>query len=102
MKKVVREAVPVQVYLDAEEQARLQRLAEQLGTSKSETVRRGLEALERAVTDPEAHPVVRIIGLVEQERPASRGDAARDHDRLLADLEETSWASPPRKGRRGR
>jgi DeoR/GlpR family transcriptional regulator of sugar metabolism len=90
------------VYLDAEEQARLQRLAEQLGTSKSETVRRGLEALERAVTDPEAHPALRIIGLVERERPAGGEDPARDHDRLQADLEEASWAPPPRKGRRGR
>jgi hypothetical protein len=102
MKRLVREAVPLQVYLDAEEQARLERLAGQLGTTKSETVRRGLKALEQAVTDPKAHPALRIIGLVRAERPSGAGDAAREHDRVLADLEEASWAPPRRKGRRGR
>jgi len=102
MNRQVREARPLQVYLDAEEQARLQRLADQLGTTKSETVRRGLEALEQAVTDPEAHPALRIIGLVREERPAGAGDTAREHDTVLADLEEAGWALPRRKGHRGR
>lgn len=88
---------PVQVYLDAAEQDRLERLRRQLSTSKSDVLRRGLEALERALVDPVRHPALRIIGLVGEEGaggggsvPAA-GDAARDHDAFLADGEEASW-----------
>jgi len=99
----VSEAAPVQVYLGSAERERLDRLAGRLGATKSEVLRKGLEALERQVTDPELHPLLRIIGLA--------GDAGRDdsdlgydvaveHDRFLADSEITSWGRKPGRGRR--
>ena len=80
---------PVQVYLDAPEQKRLDRLTEQLDTTKSDVLRRGLEALERELFDPEHHPALQIIGIagVEQGRECDY-DVAREHDRYLAGLED--------------
>ncbi len=85
--KRVRE--PVQVYLDAPEQERLERLTEELDTTKSDILRRGLEALERELFDPERHPALQIIGIAGLEE--GRGvdfDVAREHDRYLAGLED--------------
>ncbi|MEJ7810713.1 MAG: hypothetical protein WKG32_09930 [Gemmatimonadaceae bacterium] len=94
----VRESAPIQVYLDLDEQHRLARLAEQLDESKSEILRRGLLALEREVLDPAAHAALRLIGIATAERPGvARVDAAREHDRVLADAEEASWAGPARR-----
>jgi hypothetical protein len=59
---------PIQVYLSTLERERLDRLADSLGVSRSEVLRRGLEALALA------------------ERP---GDAA------LADLVRRGWLTPP-------
>ena len=87
----VREAAPVQVYLDPDDQDRLERLAEQLEVSKSDVLRRGLDALERAVTDPATHPALRLIGLTYATRKSARLDPARQHDQALADDEEKSW-----------
>jgi hypothetical protein len=89
---VVREAAPVQVYLDPDDQDRLERLAAQLEVSKSDVLRRGLDALERAVTDPATHPALRLIGLAEEQKKSGRTDAARQHDKVLADEEEKSWS----------
>ncbi|HXL08370.1 MAG TPA: CopG family transcriptional regulator [Gemmatimonadales bacterium] len=94
---------PVQVYLDAVERQRLERLAQHLGATKSDVLRRALEALERQTSDPDAHPALQIIGLAD--RPQAGGpayDVARDHDRFLADSEEASWGRdrggrPPRR-----
>ena len=85
--KRVRE--PAQVYLDAPEQERLERLTTELDTTKSDVLRRGLEALERELFDPEHHPALQIIGIagVEQGRECDF-DVAREHDRFLADLED--------------
>ena len=83
---------PVQVYLGPEDQERLDRLTTQLGATKSDVLRRGLDALERQVLDPAAHPALRLIGIA---APASEGpdyDPAREHDRFLADSEEASWS----------
>ena len=55
-----RVAEPVQVYLDRPDRERLDRLAAQLEATKSDVLRRGLEALEsltRRVTGPAAAPV---------------------------------------------
>lgn len=104
-KRRVRESAPSQVYLSAAEQVRLDRLAEQLGTSKSAILRRGLLALEREVLDPDTHPALRLIGLASEELPDERApDAAREHDRVLADAEEAAWSTraahkAPRRGR---
>ena len=85
--KRVRE--PVQVYLDAPEQERLERLTEEMDTTKSDILRRGLEALERELFDPEHHPALQIIGIagVEQSRECDF-DVVREHDRYLAGLED--------------
>lgn len=95
-KSRVREAAPVQVYLDREEQDRLDRLTTQLDSTRSEVLRRGLAALEQSLLDPAAHPALRVIGLVERETRPGRDDPAREHDRVLAETEEQSWS---RRGR---
>lgn len=87
-----RAAEPVQVYLDPADRNRLERLAAQLDTSKSGVLRRGLEALERQISDPDTHPALRIIGLAKLERGAPvEYDVAREHDRLLTEAEVASW-----------
>jgi hypothetical protein len=92
----VRETAPVQVYLDREERDRLDRLSAQLGSTRSDVLRRGLEALERNLLDPGQHPALKLVGLVDREVRPGRVDPAREHDRLLSETEERSW------GRRGR
>src|SRR5438034_917898 len=74
---------PVQVYLDAVERQRLERLAEQLGATKSDVLRRGLQVLERQASDPDAHPALQIIGLADRERVGGPAyDVAREPDWL--------------------
>ena len=82
---------PAQVYLTEADQARLERLTAQLGASKSDVLRRGLEALELQHMSPAAHPALRLIGLVDDVRRAEEVDVAREHDRVLADDEEAAW-----------
>lgn len=48
-RRVGRGAEPVQVYLDAADQERLDRLTAKLDTNKSDVLRRGLAALESAI-----------------------------------------------------
>ena len=94
-----RVAEPVQVYLTNSEMARLERLTEQMGANKSDVIRRGLEALEEQLTQPDAHPAIRRIGLVDAESLTSDSwDAAREHDRVLADDEQASWDSARSEG----
>ena len=98
-----RVAEPIQVYLDRSQRRRLDRLAGELGLSKSDVVRRGLEALERQMTDPAEHPALAIIGIATRE--ASTGpayDVAREHDRFLAESEQRSWKGARKQGRRKR
>jgi len=67
--------------------------------SKSEIIRRGLEALEQQLTDPAAHPALQLVGLVDDVRPGAEGlDVARDHDRFLAESEASSWSEGPGAG----
>lgn len=103
-KRRVRESAPIQVYLDAADHERLEHLADQLATTKSAILRRGLVALERETLDPDNHPALRLIGLVPEETGVDTLDAAREHDEVLADSEEASWSAPaartpPRRGR---
>ena len=49
-KPVPRVAEPVQVYLQPPDRERLERLTERLGTTKSDILRRGLEALDAQTT----------------------------------------------------
>lgn len=82
---------PAQVYLTEADQARLERLTEQLGASKSDVLRRGLEALELQHLHPAAHPALRVIGLVDDVAGPDAIDVAREHDRVLAQDEVQSW-----------
>jgi hypothetical protein len=86
-------AEPVQVYLDARDRGRLERLAEQLDATKFDVLRRALETLEQQMTDPALHPALRIIGIAgAHAAPPSRSyDVAREHDWFLADSESASW-----------
>lgn len=87
-----RVAEPVQVYLHPNDRDRLARLTDKLATSKSDVLRRGLEALEREVSDPAAHPALKLVGLGASDPAASLLDAARDHDAALGDAEVRSWS----------
>ncbi len=86
---------PTQVYLTEGDRSRLERLATQMGASKSDVLRRGLEALELQQLDPAAHPALRLIGLARDTVDHRDVDVAREHDRVLADDEEASWRSDP-------
>jgi len=99
----VREAVPLQVYLVADERQRLERLADQLDATKSDVIRRGLLALERELLSPSAHPALRLIGIADAEvEGADAIDVARNHDDVIAETEERSWAgSKPTPSKRG-
>lgn len=86
---VVRE--PVQVYLDRADRERLERLTSRLDATKSDVLRRGLQALEHQLSDPRRHPALRIAGILDASGPGA-GDAAREHDHVLAETEEESWS----------
>ena len=92
-------AEPVQVYLDPADRGRLEWLTEELDTTKSDVLRRALEALERQITDPESHPALRIMKIAEGVAPSSAPgyDVAVEHDRFLTDSEVASWRSEARK-----
>ena len=92
---------PVQVYLGRSERARLSRLAELLDTTKSEVLRKGLEALERQLDDPDDHPALRIIGIAAKTVSPEPYDVAREHDRFITDSETKSW-KPRRRSKRAR
>ncbi len=97
-KSAKRVTEPVQVYLDADQRERLERLAAQLDTSKSGVLRQALEALEREVTNPAAHPALQLIGLANPDPDPTTSpnlDPARDHDTVLADGEVASWDQLP-------
>ena len=92
-------AEPVQVYLAPADQDRLERLRETLATTKSDVLRRGLEALETQLSDPGRHPALSIIGLFRGAATVGappHPDVARDHDEFLASGEIASWSSGPR------
>lgn len=95
-------AEPVQVYLDQADRGRLERLTEQLDTTKSDVLRRALEALERQLADPESHPALRIMSIAEGIAPATAldYDVAVEHDRFLAESEEASWRSESKTPRK--
>ena len=97
---------PVQVYLGTADRERLDWLTSELDATKSDVLRRALEALERDLTDPEAHPLLRLSGLGARGRePGADYDVAVQHDRFLA---EANWvprdagAKPARRRARGR
>ncbi len=90
----ISESTPIQVYLSPKQRALLDRLAEQLDTSKSDILRRGLMALEREITNPDAHPALRLIGLSAGAEHDPLSEVAAEHDRFLAESEEGTWPTP--------
>jgi len=91
---------PVQVYLDRGQRRRLKQLAGVLGLTKSDVLRRGLEALERQIADPAEHPALRIIGIASADATkTARYDVALEHDRYLAESEPKSWKLARRRKR---
>ena len=96
-----RVAEPVQVYLDAPERLRLDRLTKQLGATKSDVVRSALEALERSLPTGPDLPYEQIIA-IGAEAPASNDpgyDVAREHDRFLAEREVEGWTQDVKRRR---
>jgi hypothetical protein len=101
-RKPGRVAEPVQVYLDAPDRQRLDRLTAHLGTTKSGVLREALQALENQLTDTTQHPALRIIGIAANDvGGADPYDVAREHDRYMADVEHAR-ATPAAKGKRAR
>lgn len=96
----VSESTPIQVYLAPKQRARLDRLAEQLDTSRSDILRRGIRALEREITNPDSHPTLRLIGLSDGTEHGREYDVAAEHDRFLAESEEGTWSTPRREATR--
>ncbi len=85
----------IQVYLRPGERDQLDRLTNLLATSKSDVLRRGMDALERQLSDPGRHPALSVVGLIPSGRGSSAGpgyDLARDHDEFLAADEIASWS----------
>lgn len=106
-KRPKRVAEPLQVYLDAPERMRLDRLAQRLGATKSDVVRSALEALERSLPTGPQLPYEQVIA-IGAEAPASTDpgyDVAREHDRFLAAREVEGWTQrvkrPSSRRRRG-
>src|SRR5882672_10020469 len=98
----VSEAAPVQVFLGRDDRDRLDRLTEQLDSSKSDVLRRSLVALERQLLDPQSHPALRIVGLVDTDAGAvGDSDIAVNHDRYLSEAYDQPSASAGRR-RRGK
>lgn len=98
---------PVQVYLSHVDRDRLDRLVERLDATKSDVLRRAIEALEHQVSNPADHPALQLIGLADGAETSGLGyDVAREHDRFLAESEMESWAAPRKpsgkSSRRGR
>ncbi len=94
-----RVAEPVQVYLDTQDRGALEQLARHLDLSKSDVIRRALNALERATFANEGHPALRVVGLASAETaPPLSYDPAVEHDRYLAEHAESR---PGRKKKRG-
>ena len=98
-----RGAEPVQVYLARPDLQRLDRLTEQLGTTKSAVLREALHALEQQLTDVDRHPALRVIGIAGGAAGAPDPyDIAREHDRFLADLEDQRATRRARPAKRAR
>jgi hypothetical protein len=99
----VSEAAPVQVFFGRDDRARLDRLTTQLDATKSEVLRRSLVALEKDLLDPNNHPALRIVGLVDDDAGTTTDfDAAVEHDRALADSYEAITPPATATRRRGK
>lgn len=71
----------MQVYLDASDRERLDRLTGRLHATKSDVFRRALAALEGRLVDPHEDPATRLVGI------------PGEHDRALAAPQARSWSA---------
>jgi len=84
---------PIQVYLSTAERERLDRVAERLGVSRSEVLRRGLEEVAEREKDEALADLVRR-GILKPARstytpiPDSERRPIMTFDELMADLDE--------------
>jgi hypothetical protein len=78
---------PVQVYLDEKRVTLLDRMAEALGISQSEVLRRSLDCLAQDVLAPQEEPLLKLIGLAGMDTE-SPGDLSTRHDDYLIDHQE--------------
>ena len=101
-RNVSRVGEPVQVFLDRPDHERLLGLAEQLGLSKSDVLRRGIAALQREVMNPASHPIAMLTGLVDGDdgRTEDGRDAGREHDAVLAAGQLVPGSRAPRRKQR--
>ncbi|MBI2404278.1 MAG: ribbon-helix-helix protein, CopG family [Gemmatimonadetes bacterium] len=97
MSKSKRSAVrePIQVYLTGAERARLDRLARELGVSRAEVLRRGLDTLAGSGRAQDYDPLDDLVGAFDA--PGAPRDLAEEHDRYLAEDLEAEWHRPKRK-----
>jgi hypothetical protein len=86
---------PIQVYLTSGERDRLDRLAEGLGVSRAEVLRRGIDALAGQALDVD--PLDALVGAFG--KPAVPADLAERHDAYLVEDVEREWRGS-RKRRR--
>lgn len=84
---------PIQVYLDRAERGRLDRLARDLGLSRAEVLRRGLESLERHEAKSFYEAFEPLIGAFDN--PDAPTDLSVNHDEYLAQDLEQEWHRPP-------
>lgn len=80
---------PIQVYLAPRERAALDRLARELGVSRAEVLRRGLEALGEPSRSPDYDPLDELIGAFDT--PGAPADLAEQHDKYLVEDIEAEW-----------
>lgn len=86
---------PIQVYLTAPERRRLDLLAGELGVSRAEVLRRGLQQL--AVGGGGADPLDDLVGAFDS--PDAPPDLAEQHDAYLVEDLGREWHRSPRRRR---
>jgi hypothetical protein len=92
--KTVRE--PIQVYLDRDERAILDRVAEETGLSRAEVLRRGLRGF--AAEQGGRSPMLEFMEWMAQQDFDLPADLAERHDDYLAEIYEEEARKPPPSG----
>jgi hypothetical protein len=90
--RAVRE--PIQVYLDTDERAMLDRVAEETGLSRAEVLRRGLRsyAVEQGAG---RSPMLEFMEWMKQQDFDLPADLSERHDDYLAEIYEEEATKPP-------
>ena len=95
----MKKKLPFQLYLDDQEQALLERLAQGLGLSKAETVRAALRRWARDMSG-EGDPVLQLIGTIDD--PALPTDLSTHHDDYAIGPAPARRVAEPRPARKPR